>query len=145
VPIRAAVQCVFRDGSRVLGFEIKDPHKDVTGFRSIGGGIEEGETSRQAVEREVAEELKVAIGEPRLLCVLENIFTFMGRPGHEIVFVYESTFVDASDYERESFEICEPNFETYPAIWKEMDDFRSGRLELYPPALLEVLERTCRT
>jgi 8-oxo-dGTP pyrophosphatase MutT (NUDIX family) len=126
----------------MLGFEIHDPQKDVMGFRSIGGGIEDGETSRQAVEREVEEELGVAIGEPRLLCVLENIFEFMGRPGHEIVFVYESTFADASDYARDYFEIVEPNFGTYPAIWKEMDDFRSGRLDLYPPALLEVLERT---
>jgi 8-oxo-dGTP pyrophosphatase MutT (NUDIX family) len=142
VAIRAAVQCVFRDGDRLLGFEIHDSTKDVVGFRSLGGGIEDGETSRQAVEREVAEELGVPITDPVLLGVLENIFVFEGRPGHEIVFVYESTFLDAANYRRESFAICEPNFETYPAIWKTLEDFRSGRLALYPPDLLELLERT---
>jgi len=142
VPIRAAVQCVFRNGDSLLGFEIHDPAKDVTGFRSIGGGIEDGETSMHAVEREVSEELGVAITEPVLLGVLENIFTFLGSPGHEIVFVYEATFVDAANYERESFEIVEPNCDSYPAIWRRLDDFRSGRFELYPPGILELLDRT---
>lgn len=142
MPIRACVQCVFRDGDRMLGFEIHDPAKSVTGFRSIGGGIEDGETSWQAVEREVAEELGVPISEPVLLGVIENIFVFLGRPGHEVVFVYEATFTDAADYERDFFEIREPNFGTYNAVWKHMDDFRSGRLELYPAELLGVLDAT---
>ena len=140
MPIRACVQCVFRDGDRLLGFEIHDPSKDMTGFRSIGGGIEDGETSLAAVVREVDEELGVAIDDLRLLGVLENIFVFQGEPGHEIVFVYEATFSDPANYDRQSFEICEPNFETYPAVWKHIDDFRSGHLELYPPDLLGLLE-----
>jgi len=104
----------FRNAEHLLGFEIHDSTKDVIGFRSIGGGIEDGETSRQAVEREVSEEPRRPITEPVLLVCSENIFTFMGRPGHEIVFVTKAAFVDRADYERESFQITEPNFESYP-------------------------------
>jgi 8-oxo-dGTP pyrophosphatase MutT (NUDIX family) len=132
---------VFRDGDRLLGFEVNDSTKEVVGFRSLGGGIEDGETSLAAVIREVDEELGVAIEDLRLLGVLENLFVYEGRPGHEIVFVYEARFADPADYERELFEIREPNLETYPAVWKRMDDFRSGRLALYPPDLLELLDR----
>lgn len=142
MPIRACVQCVFRNGDRLLGFEIHDSTKHDVGFRSVGGGIEDGETSRQAVEREVEEELGVPITEPVLLGVLENLFVLEGRPGHEIVFVYEARFADQSDYEREFFEITEPTFEKYNAIWRPLDDFRSGRIALYPPDLLELLDRT---
>jgi len=66
----------------------------------------------------------------------------MGRPGHEIVFVYEARFVDPSNYERERFEIREPNFEVYDAVWRPLDDFRLERLALYPPDMLDLLERT---
>jgi len=143
MPIRACVQCVFRRDDRLLGFEIHDPCKpDVVGFRSVGGGIEDGETSRQAVEREVAEELCVPITEPVLLGVLENIFTFQGNPGHEVVFVYEARFVNEADYDREFFEICEPNFERYNAVWRPVDDLRAGHVLLYPPDMLALLERT---
>jgi 8-oxo-dGTP pyrophosphatase MutT (NUDIX family) len=141
MPIRACVQCVFRNGDRILGFEIHDSTKDVIGFRSLGGGVEDGETSRQAVEREVEEELGVAITEPVLLGVLENIFVLEGNPGHEIVFVYEATFVDAANYEREYFEISEPNFETYRAMWRSLNEFQSDRLLLYPDGMLDLLQR----
>ena len=141
MPIRACVQCVFRKDDRILGFEIHDSTTDVIGFRSLGGGIEDGETSRQAVEREVEEELGVAITEPVLLGVLENIFVLEGNPGHEIVFVYEASFVDAANYERDFFEISEPNFETYRAVWRSLDEFQSGRLLLYPEGLRELLDR----
>jgi 8-oxo-dGTP pyrophosphatase MutT (NUDIX family) len=142
MPIRACVQCVFRKDDRLLCFEIIDADGGVVGFRSIGGGIEDGETSREAVEREVAEELGVAITEPVLLDVVENIFEFRGQPGHEIVFVYEAQFVDPADYDRAHFEIREPNFETYNAAWKDIDEFRSGRQTLLPRSLLGLLERT---
>ncbi|WP_460164643.1 NUDIX domain-containing protein [Pseudomonas sp. S2_F03] len=52
--------------------------------------MEFGETSAQAIVREVQEELGLAITDVRLLGTLENIFTYAGRPGHEIVQVYDA-------------------------------------------------------
>ena len=142
MPIRVTVQCVFRNGDRLLGFEIRDPSKDVLGFRSVGGGIEDGETSLDAVVREIDEELGVPIEGLRLLGVLENIFVYDGRPGHEIVFVYEARFADPADYQREFFQINEPNFQSYRARWADIQAFRDGTLSLYPGGLLDLLDRT---
>lgn len=61
-------------------------------------GVEFGETSRQAIVREVQEELSGEITDLRLLGVLENRFTFDGEDGHEIVFVYDGRFADEFMY-----------------------------------------------
>ena len=65
-----------------------DPDGDRVFHRLLGGGVEPGERAIEAVVREIAEELKATLLEPELLGVLENIFTFDGEVGHEVVFVY---------------------------------------------------------
>jgi ADP-ribose pyrophosphatase YjhB (NUDIX family) len=84
--------CAFvfvRSGDRILISEMVDP---VEGrfYRPAGGGIEFGETSRDAARRELREELDIDVGELELLGVLENVFTFRGAPYHEICFVFET-------------------------------------------------------
>jgi ADP-ribose pyrophosphatase YjhB (NUDIX family) len=56
--------------------------------RLIGGSVELGARAADAVVREVAEELRATLVGARLLGVVENLFTFDGEPGHEVVFVY---------------------------------------------------------
>nr|WP_277351979.1 NUDIX domain-containing protein [Rhodococcus sp. HNM0563] len=65
--------------------------------RAIGGGIEFGETAEAALRREFTEELGVTLGAVELLAVVENIFEYEGKPGHEIahVFAVESAEIDA--------------------------------------------------
>jgi ADP-ribose pyrophosphatase YjhB (NUDIX family) len=65
-----------------------DPSDGRTFHRLLGGGVEVGETSEAAVVREIAEELGATLVAPRLLGVVENIYTYDGEPGHEVVFVY---------------------------------------------------------
>ncbi|WP_373975736.1 NUDIX domain-containing protein [Chitinibacter sp. SCUT-21] len=86
--IRAKVVCLFEDNGQYLLAEGFDPTKQQHYLMPIGGGIEFGELSADAVIREVAEEIGVQIESPRLLKVFENLFTFDGVAGHEIVFVY---------------------------------------------------------
>jgi len=66
----------------------EDPSDGRTFHRLIGGSVELGERALDAVVREVAEELGATLVDPRLLGVLESIFSFDGEPGHEVVFVY---------------------------------------------------------
>jgi ADP-ribose pyrophosphatase YjhB (NUDIX family) len=66
----------------------EDPGEGRVFHRLLGGGVELGERSVEAVVREIAEELHATLLEPRLLGVLENVFTYDGELGHEVVFVY---------------------------------------------------------
>lgn len=72
----------------VLVSEGFDATKNERFHRAIGGGIEFGETAEQALRREFDEELGLTLGHVRLLGVVENLFQFEGRPGHEIVHVF---------------------------------------------------------
>ena len=59
-----------------------------------GGHIEFGETGREALVREVREELGVVSGTGRFLGAVENSFLQHGQPHAEINLVYELTFSD---------------------------------------------------
>jgi 8-oxo-dGTP pyrophosphatase MutT (NUDIX family) len=56
--------------------------------RLLGGGIEFGEHSAQALRREFREELDVTLDAVDLLGVLEDVFTYEGATGHQIAHVY---------------------------------------------------------
>jgi ADP-ribose pyrophosphatase YjhB (NUDIX family) len=66
----------------------EDPDGGRRFHRLIGGGVELGERAAEAVVREVREELRATLVEQELLGVVENIFTYDGEHGHEVVFVY---------------------------------------------------------
>jgi ADP-ribose pyrophosphatase YjhB (NUDIX family) len=56
--------------------------------RLLGGHVEFGEATIDAIRREIFEETEAELQDPRLLGVLENRFVYQDVPGHEIVFVY---------------------------------------------------------
>lgn len=114
-----------------------DQVKGVTGHRPPGGTIEFGETGAATVIREIKEELGVDVVEPRYLGTLENIFTYLGRPGHELVRVYEARFADPQLYERDVFECVEANGAAFSCVRREIDSFSGDAL--YPAGLLALL------
>jgi ADP-ribose pyrophosphatase YjhB (NUDIX family) len=137
--IRVVAICVFRDGNRILVTEGVDPVKGDRYARPLGGGVEVGERSAEAVVREVREEIGAEVEGLRLLGVLENVFTLAGRPGHEVVFVYEGRFMDGGLYEFEEIEMREAGWAT-PAVWRGVGSFGEG-CRLVPEGLAGLLER----
>src|SRR5512140_1651840 len=92
--IRPLAICLFRNAGRILVFEGFDPVKQQTFYRPLGGGIEFGERAEAAVRREILEEIRAGTASLEYLFTLENIFTFNGEPGHEIVLVFDGRLAD---------------------------------------------------
>jgi ADP-ribose pyrophosphatase YjhB (NUDIX family) len=85
--IRPIAVCLFRHDNRILVSEGFDTVKQDYYYRPLGGGIEYGEMSSDALVREIREELDAEIENVRLLGVLENIlFTTASRDTKSFLF-----------------------------------------------------------
>jgi len=138
--IRVIAICVFLDRDRIFVFEAHDQIKNQTFYRPLGGAIEFGETSEQAVRREIREEINAEITNLRYRQTLENVFTLNGQPGHEVVFVYQGDFTDKSIYNQALITGLEDDGSPFKALWKAIDDFRDQQVPLYPDGLFELLQ-----
>jgi hypothetical protein len=74
----------------------------------------------------------------RFLGLLENIFVYEGRRGHELVLVYDGKFTDPAFYKMDEL-VGDEFSEPFKVAWKRLDDFGSGKSPLYPDGLLELL------
>jgi ADP-ribose pyrophosphatase YjhB (NUDIX family) len=140
--IRPLAICLFRNNDRILVGEGNDPVKRETFYRPLGGGIEFGERAEDALRRELREEIGAEVESIRYLFTLENIFTFNGEMGHEIVMVFDARFTDAALYAQETIAGTEfdgvQNF-PFKALWKNLDEFGADA-PLYPDGLLDALQ-----
>lgn len=106
--------------------------------RLIGGGVELGETAREAVVREVDEELGATIRDLAYLATVENIFRIDGVVGHEVVFLYsgqldpEPALTDAA--------LTESDGSVVPVVWRPVDD-ADVPLPLFPAAVVPWIDR----
>jgi ADP-ribose pyrophosphatase YjhB (NUDIX family) len=136
--IRPIAIGVIRRGVELLVAAVTDDAGGIKGWRPPGGGIEPGERAADALRREIVEELSLAIGEPRLLAVIESIFEHHGALGHEIVFAFEMTFAAPDAYRREVFDFSDGGF-ACQARWIEIERFRAGEQRLFPLGLIDKL------
>ena len=138
--IRPLAICVFRKNNHILVFEGYDPLKKQTFYRPLGGGIEFGERAEETIRRELKEEINADVGELRYLGTLENIFTFNGVIGHEIVMIFDGELKESGLYEQAVIVGHEADVEeSFKAMWKSLDEFGEGKSLLYPDGLLELL------
>jgi ADP-ribose pyrophosphatase YjhB (NUDIX family) len=129
--------CLFLNEDRLLAIDGYDPTKQQRFWVPVGGRVEFGELSSDAIVREVREELSTEITDLELLGVLESIFTFDGGEGHEIVFVYDAKFVDGSMYQRIEINGVEGEDE-FTAHWIIPNSPKHG-WPLYPEGLAGLL------
>lgn len=137
--VRARAVAVIRNGERVL---VERGYDRVAGsrfYRAIGGHIDFGERAAQAVSREWSEEYGLTLDDVRPLGVLENVFTYEGRPGHEIVFAFEARVVEPEVYQQDELEGIDPDGGRHEAVWVSLDDLATGDIPLSPAGLLELL------
>jgi 8-oxo-dGTP pyrophosphatase MutT (NUDIX family) len=136
--IRPIAICVCRNDNRILVAEGHDSKKNQTFYRPLGGTIEFGEHGDETVRREFREEIAADLTEVRYVGMLENIFTYEGRRGHEVVLVYDGLLSDVSLYEKETIQGNEFG-QPFKAVWKRLDEFGPGKPPVYPDGLLELI------
>lgn len=137
--IRFLALCVFHHQGKILVNVFDDPATGQTLCRPLGGGVEFGELAQDAITREIHEELGQPISDARLLGTLESLFTYAGKPGHEIVQVYDARFDDASLYEQDWLDGHESDNSPFRARWCNSADF--ARIGPLVPQGLQVMLR----
>lgn len=136
--IRVLALGLIKDGERTFISEGYDPVKQQTFYRAMGGGVDFGETSRDALQREFQEEIQAELTNIRYLGCLENLFIFNGKQGHEILQIYQCDFVDHKFYQLEQL-IFNEGQRQKKALWVDIKRFNSGELKLVPGEFLEYL------
>jgi 8-oxo-dGTP pyrophosphatase MutT (NUDIX family) len=134
--IRAVAIGLARRDRQLLVVEVLDEQGRRKGWRPPGGGMHFMETSAAALKREILEELGCGIeiaGDP---AVCENLYQHAGAPGHEIVFVYAMSLLDASIYAQDRLHLREDDGTVHRLEWIEIERFRSGRETLFPDGLV---------
>jgi ADP-ribose pyrophosphatase YjhB (NUDIX family) len=125
-------------GTHHAVLKASDPSDGGTFHRLLGGSVELGERAAEAVVREIAEELGATLVEPRLLGVLENVFTYDGELGHEVVFVFAGRLAEG--------DVVPPEGGWYDDVgapmwveWRRCDVLDDEAPPLYPDGVGELL------
>jgi ADP-ribose pyrophosphatase YjhB (NUDIX family) len=138
--IRVLSLGIFRRGDSIFVAEGFDPTRDETFYRPLGGGVEFGEQAADALVREMREETGLEVANLRYAGVCENIFTYLGERGHEIVLLYEADFADRSIYDKDELHCQEDDGLPFKAVWKPLSEFGKDKDgPLYPDGLMEIL------
>ena len=138
--IRVIAIAIFLHQGRIFVFKGRDPRSAQVFYRPLGGGIEFGERGRDALARELREELGAEIADAAYLGAIENIFTYDGQPRHELVLVYRARFTDPRMYDAPPSVFRERDGTPFLSLWKPLDEFRTGGPPLYPAGLMELLD-----
>lgn len=139
---RANTLGILRKGNAFLMEQqfVRHSKGDGPFYRPLGGTIELGETSVDALKREFKEEIDAEIRVGRYMDVLENIYALNKRVFHEISLVYEVEFMDSEQFQRESFEVTEGSKKTL-AKWVSLGELALEETTLYPDGLLALLQQ----
>jgi ADP-ribose pyrophosphatase YjhB (NUDIX family) len=143
--IRITARCLFRHEGQILTIGARDPGAPAPHYGVPGGGVQFGETTQQALRREMREELGAEIADLALLLVTEEIGEFRGQRYHSLVFIYEGRFVDPRFYERAVIPYVEGPEPRAKATWMPIAAFILGEKRLLPRKLVEVLRKTAHT
>lgn len=136
--IRACTLAVIRNKEgKILVDCSYDSVKKEKFYRMLGGGIDMGETGEACIKREMMEELGAEVDVGERLCVIENIFTYEGNLGHQIMLVYPCAFKDKSFYDKEELTMIE--FEDRVAVWRTPEEIKAEGAVLHPWQIVEYI------
>lgn len=130
IRVKAMLIAPSEDGTRHLVSVNGPTRENPAGFhRLIGGSVELGETHREAVIREIDEELGARILDLTHLGIVENIFRYEGELGHELIALYTGRLTPAPGDEGGT--LTESDGSIVPVVWRPFDDAELD-VPLYP-------------
>jgi hypothetical protein len=138
--IRVITLGLICQGDRTFVAEGYDSVQQSHFYRPLGGGVDFGETSTAALQREFLEELHTEICNLSYLGCIENIFTYEGILGHELIQLYACDFVEQRFYESEQMPFQEGQ-QQGTARWIDLEKCHSGELRLVPTECLQYLPK----
>ncbi|KIL50917.1 NUDIX hydrolase [Jeotgalibacillus campisalis] len=132
---------IIRKDDKVLLEQQNRKHSKGTGnfYRPLGGTIELGEKSGDALIREFKEEIGADIEIDGYLGCVESIFRVDDQTGHEIILLYAASFKDSILYEEEMFHVTEPGKQTV-AIWVPVEELENDTCIVYPEETKEKIK-----
>ena len=133
IRVLALAVLVFRD--HVLLAEGYDVVKQQRFYRPLGGEVEFGEATAEAVVRELLEETGRTIEVRAPLGVVENRFTFNGHSGHEVCFEFVAEFASGSAPANLDPVVCDEGGRPFTAAWLPLAEVLGGMHIVYPDGL----------
>ncbi len=134
--IRVLALGLIQDQNRLFISQGFDSVEQTTFYRALGGGVDFGEPSHVALEREFQEELQATLTNIKYLGCLENIFEYNGTAYHEVIQLYRCDFAEPKFYQLDSLKFYEKDREKI-ALWVPISRFQSGELKLVPEDFLQ--------
>ncbi|MFC4139390.1 MULTISPECIES: NUDIX domain-containing protein [unclassified Microbacterium] len=132
IRVKAMLVAPNADGTLHLVSRNAPSEENPEGYdRFVGGSVELGETHRDAIIREVDEELGAEIRDLAFLGMVENIFRIDGELGHEIVALYSGRL--DPEPPAEGGTLTEIDGSIVPVVWRPFDDAGLD-VPLYPAA-----------
>ena len=129
--IKLKAMCFFENEGKILVSKGFDKVKNENFYRPLGGRIDFFETAEAGIRREIQEELGSEIKNLKLIQTIENLFTYQGNKGHEVVFLFSGDLTKKELYETNPIKITESTHE-FEASWVPIKDILSGEIPLYP-------------
>ncbi len=138
--IRALTLAIIKNSKdQFLFHKSFDKVKNEHFYRALGGGVDFGESGKVALIREIHEELGLECEVSELVASFENIFSFEGHAGHEIVMLFSATFKDKTAYDKVELDIVESGVVINKAVWRSLKQIQDEGAKLYPTGVDQVL------
>jgi predicted acetyltransferase/ADP-ribose pyrophosphatase YjhB (NUDIX family) len=133
--IRPLALAIITKGNKILANKGYDNKKQEWFYRLPGGGIDFYEKAEDTIKRELKEENGIDVFVGKKLGVIENVFEFNGKKGHEIAIIFQAKLSD-EDMAKDKIPLVEPEFE---GCFSEFIEINSEN-KIYPQEALQFID-----